>query len=283
MDVTIHHYTKSFRGFSAMLTPDQARTLAESDSVASVFESGVYKIHTTQSWNFLRLDSAQQYNQLPLDTKSDVIVGVIDTGIWPESKSFSDISLGPVPTKFKGQCETGEMFTLANCNRKIIGARFYSKAFEAQNGPLGSFNRTFFRSPRDGDGHGTHTASTVAGSLVSDAKLLGSANGTARGGAPSARLAIYKACWFGIRNFADVLSAFDDAISDGVDVLSLSFGPNAPQAGYFQDSMSIGTFHAFQKGIVVSASAGNDGFPGTAINVAPCILTVAASTINREL
>ncbi|KAL3530406.1 hypothetical protein ACH5RR_009728 [Cinchona calisaya] len=255
----------------------------ESNSVISVIESGINKIHTTQSWNFLRLDSAQQYNQLPMNLKSDVIVGVIDTGIWPESPSFNDYGLGPVPTKFKGQCQIGEMFTLANCNRKIIGARFYLKGFLAEEGPLESFKQTFFVSPRDGDGHGTHTASTIAGSLVSNANLLGLANGTARGGTPSTRLAIYKACWFDLCSDADLLSAFDDAIADGVDVISISAGPNPPQLDYLTNAISIGSFHAFSKGILVSASAGNSKFPKTATNVAPWILTVAASTVNREL
>lgn len=108
------------------------------------------------------------------------------------------------------------------------------------------------------------------------------ARGTARGGAPSARLAIYKACWFNLCYDADILSALDDAINDVVDILSLSFGPSPPQPIYFEDSTSIGTFHAFQKGILVSASAGNSIFPGTATNVAPGILTVAASSVDRK-
>ncbi|KAF3955082.1 hypothetical protein CMV_019661 [Castanea mollissima] len=240
------------------------------------------KLHTTHSWEFLGIDSAQQYNQMPMESTSNIIVGVIDTGIWPESKSFNDKGLGPVPKKFKGECVTGEHFRLANCNRKIIGARFYSKGFEAESGPLESFNLPFFRSARDGDGHGTHTASTIAGSIVANVSLFGMAKGTARGGAPSARLAIYKACWFDMCNEADILSALDDAISDGVDILSISIGPDPPQPSYFENAISIGAFHAFQKGILVSALAGNSAFPGTATNVAPWILTVAASSVDRE-
>lgn len=113
--------------------------------------------------------------------------------------------------------------------------------------------------------------------------MYGIANGTARGGAPGARLAIYKACWFGFCGDADVLSAMDDAISDGVDVISMSLGPSPPQPIYFNNAISIGSFHAFQKGVVVSASAGNSFFPSTATNVAPWILTVAASTMDREV
>ncbi|KAI5442819.1 hypothetical protein KIW84_011736 [Lathyrus oleraceus] len=74
-----------------------------------------------------------------------------------------------------------------------------------------------------------------------------------------------------------------DAIHDGVDILSLSLGPNPPQPNYFEDAVSVGAFHAFQKGILVSTSAGNSVFPQTACNVAPWILIVAASTLDREL
>ncbi|XP_062083097.1 subtilisin-like serine-protease S [Humulus lupulus] len=278
----VHHYSKSFQGFSAKLTPEQAQQLAENEAVVSVFESKMKKLDTTHSWDFLAIDSVYQYNQLSMDSKSNVIVGVVDSGVWPESKSFSDEGLGPVPKKFKGECVTGENFTLANCNRKIIGARFYYKGFEAENGPLESFGEPFFRSARDGDGHGSHTASTIAGSVVDNVSLFGLAKGTARGGAPSARLAIYKACWFNLCSDADILAAMDDVIHDGVDVVSLSLGPDPPQPIYFEDSLSVGTFHAFQKGIFVSASAGNSGLPNTAGNVAPWILTVAASTVDRE-
>ncbi|CAI8616332.1 unnamed protein product [Vicia faba] len=279
----LHHYSKSFRGFSAMITSDQANKLAEYDSVVSVFESKMSKLHTTHSWDFLRLGIVYNSNHIAIDSTSDVIVGVIDSGVWPESESFNDYGIGSVPEKFKGECVTGDNFTLANCNNKIIGARFYSEGFEAENGPLeGVVDKVFFRSARDSDGHGTHTASIIAGSIVANASLFGIAKGTARGGAPSARLAIYKACWFGFCSDADVLSAMDDAIHDGVDILSLSLGPNPPQPNYFEDAVSVGAFHAFQKGILVSASAGNSVFPRTACNVAPWILTVAASTLDRE-
>ncbi|CAM8878935.1 unnamed protein product [Rhodiola kirilowii] len=228
-EAAVHHYSKSFRGFSAMLTPEQAQLLKESESVISVFRSRMSRIHTTRSWDFLQVNLAQQYNHLSMDSKSNVIVGVIDSGIWPESESFHDRGLTAVPTKFRGECVTGDNFNLTNCNRKIVGARFYVKGFEAENGPLESFNKTFYRSARDSDGHGTHTASTIAGREVANASLSGIARGTARGGAPSARLAIYKACWFGLCSDADILSAFDDAIHDGVDILSVSLGPDPPQ------------------------------------------------------
>ncbi|OVA03588.1 Peptidase S8/S53 domain [Macleaya cordata] len=281
-EAVVHHYSKSFRGFSAILTPEQAQQLSERESVISVFESRTHRVQTTHSWEFLQIDAIPQYSHVTNESEyeSDVIVGVIDTGIWPESESFSDKGLGPVPKRFKGECVVGDQFTVKNCNRKIIGARFYSRGFEAEYGPLESLNRTFFRSPRDENGHGTHTASTVAGSVVNNVSIFGIARGTARGGMPSARLAIYKACWLTDCSEADLLSAFDDATNDGVDILSVSVG--LAQSSFFTDAISIGSFHAFRKGVLISASAGNARFPGTAINLAPWILTVAASSIDRE-
>ncbi|KAI3960993.1 hypothetical protein MKW92_048133 [Papaver armeniacum] len=276
-EAAVHHYSKSFRGFSAILTAEQAQQLRESESVISVFESKINQLHTTHSWDFLGVDNVLQTNA-NIESKADVIVGVIDTGVWPESESFNDNGLGPVPERFKGECVSGDQFTVENCNRKIIGSRFYSKGYEAENGPLESFNATFFRSVRDSDGHGTHTASTVAGSVVNNVSLFGMASGTARGGMPSARLAIYKTCWLGGCTNADNLAAFEDAINDGVDIISISIA--AFQNGFFDDPISIGSYHAFKRGILVSTSSGNTG--DATNKTAPWLLTVAASSIDRE-
>lgn len=157
---------------------------------------------------------------------------------------------------------------------KLIGARYYN-----------SENLYFpgdFKSPRDSEGHGTHTSSTAAGREVAGASYLGLANGTARGGAPYARIAMYKVCWaFGCSS-ADILAAFDDAIADGVDILSVSLGFPWP-IPYLEDPIAIGAFHAMRKGILTSNSAGNSGpWPATVSNYAPWTLTVAASTIDRK-
>ncbi|KAK2989765.1 hypothetical protein RJ640_012705 [Escallonia rubra] len=201
--------------------------------------------------------------------ESDVIVGVIDTGIWPESESFSDEGFGPAPLKWKGACKGGTNFT---CNNKLIGARYYL-----------SYDEPSERSARDTRSHGTHTASTVAGNNVKNASFYGLLQGTARGGVPSARIAAYKVCHpLGcLEN--DILAAFDDAIADGVDIITISVGGNA--AGeLFSDSIALGSFHAMERGILTVNSAGNNGFQaGSVSSVAPCMLTVAASTIDRRV
>lgn len=138
-------------------------------------------------------------------------------------------------------------------------------------------------SPIDVDGHGTHTSSTATGNAVAGASLSGLAKGTARGGVPSARVAMYKVCWAstGCADM-DILAAFDAAIHDGVDVISISIGGGA-FGNYSDDSISIGAFHALKKGIITVTSAGNDGpTPGSVVNHAPWIVTVGASAIDRK-
>ncbi|MCL7037016.1 hypothetical protein MKW94_003764, partial [Papaver nudicaule] len=300
----LYNYKNSINGFAALLTAGEASKLSEMEEVVSAFPSKqhTWSIQTTRSWNFLGLDekdsnSNNNYftpkNNNALLRKANygenVIVGMLDSGIWPESKSFDDQGMGPVPKSWKGICQTGDSFTSSHCNRKIIGARYYLKAYEASNGRL---NTTLeYRSPRDHDGHGTHTSSTVAGRTVANASAIGGfARGTASGGAPLARLAIYKVCWpvpnqpkanGNTCSEADMLAAIDDAIGDGVDVLSISIGTTDPVA-YSEDGIALGALHAIKRNIVVSCSAGNSGpGPATASNLAPWMITVAASSIDR--
>ncbi|KAM0943702.1 putative cucumisin [Dioscorea sansibarensis] len=100
---------------------------------------------------------------------------------------------------------------------------------------------------------------------------------------PGARLAIYKVCWGGQGCLdEDLLAAFDDAIADGVDIISISIGGVARE--YFSDTIAIGSFHAMKKGIVTSASAGNSGPSRESLsNMAPWMISVAASSIDRRI
>lgn len=101
--------------------------------------------------------------------------------------------------------------------------------------------------------------------------------------ATKARIAAYKICWSLGCFDSDILAAMDEAVSDGVHVISLSVGASGYAPQYYHDSIAIGAFGASQHGVVVSCSAGNSG-PGsyTSTNIAPWILTVGASTIDRE-
>ncbi|KAJ6706199.1 SUBTILISIN-LIKE PROTEASE SBT1.5 [Salix purpurea] len=159
--------------------------------IIAVIPERVRHLHTTRSPQFLGLKTADSAGLLKeSDFGSDLVIGVIDTGIWPERQSFNDRDLGPVPSKWKGVCVSGKDFASSSCNRKLIGARFFCNGYEATNGKMNE--TTEYRSPRDSDGHGTHTASIAAGRYVFPASTFGYAHGVAAGMAPKARLAAYK-------------------------------------------------------------------------------------------
>ncbi|CAH2072108.1 unnamed protein product [Thlaspi arvense] len=257
----VRSYKRSFNGFAARLTESERERVAEMEGVVSVFPNINYELQTTASWDFMGLKEGKSTKR-NLAVESDTIVGVFDGGISPESESFSDKGFGPPPKKWKGVCSGGANFT---CNNKLIGARDYTK-----------------EGTRDSVGHGTHTASIAAGNAVENTSFFGVGYGTVRGGVPAARIAAYKICGFAGCSSASMMAAFDDAIADGVDIITISVGY------YFtrdidQDSTAIGAFHAMVNGILTMQGGGNFGpKPTTVTSVAPWIFTVAASTTNRE-
>ncbi|KAI5680487.1 hypothetical protein M9H77_01714 [Catharanthus roseus] len=279
----LHVYKTVFHGFSARLTPKQAQELKTRPGVLAVLPDRLRQIQTTRSPEFLGL-SISYNDPTSLSSESDwgsnVIIGVLDTGIWPERPSFRDDGLGPIPSRWKGECTEGEKFFKSNCNKKIIGARYFIRGYDAAVGGRSNAS-TDIKSARDSDGHGTHTASTAAGRAVNNASLFGLARGVAVGIAPKARIAAYKICWRRGCMDSDILAALDKAVEDGVDIISISVGGGP--VTYNLDPIAIGSFAAMERGILISASAGNDGpMAMTVTNVAPWITSVGASTIDRK-
>ncbi|KAA8528471.1 hypothetical protein F0562_035826 [Nyssa sinensis] len=274
----LYSYNNVIHGYSARLTAEEAESLGWQPGILSVLEEVKYELHTTRTPLFLGLDRSEALFP-ESNTVSEVIVGVLDTGVWPEIKSFDDTGLGPVPTSWKGECEVGKNFNSSSCNRKLIGARFFSTGYEAAFGPIDESMES--KSPRDDDGHGTHTSTTAAGSPVAGASLFGYAQGTARGMAAQARVAAYKVCWQGGCFSSDIVAAMDKAVGDGVNILSMSIGGTI--SDYDRDSIAIGAFGAASQGVLVSCSAGNGGpVPESLSNVAPWITTVGAGTLDRD-
>ncbi|KAM1527336.1 hypothetical protein ACFXTI_016506 [Malus domestica] len=279
-EMLLYSYSHVMHGFSARLTPSQLSRLEKSPAHVATYPESFGKMFTTHSPKFLGL--RQNLGLWPnASFGQDVIIGIIDTGIWPESESFSDKGMSEVPLRWKGVCENGTAFTPSLCNRKLIGARSFSKGLEAAGIPISK--QYDYDSPRDFFGHGTHTSSTAAGNHVLSASHFGYAKGTARGVAPRAHVAMYKVLWATDSEesaASDVLAGMDQAISDGVDIMSLSLGFDV--SPYYNDIIAISSLSAVEKGIVVVCAAGNDGpSDNSTHNGAPWITTVGAGTLDR--
>ncbi|KAE8684365.1 hypothetical protein F3Y22_tig00111131pilonHSYRG00013 [Hibiscus syriacus] len=187
----IYSYNHVIQGFSASLTPAQLEALKNAPGYVSSVRDRTVKLDTTHSFEFIGLNS--HTGAWPVSNfGEDVIIGVIDTGVWPESESFNDDGMTDVPVKWKGDCESGAEFNSSLCNKKLIGERSFNKGLIAKNPNISiSMN-----SPRDSEGHGTHTSSTAAGTYVQDASYFGYANGAARRMAPGARVAMTRDAYF---------------------------------------------------------------------------------------
>lgn len=269
-------------GFAARLSNLEVEGLKMSPEVIAIRPDRRLEIHTTYSYKFLGLSpNTRNGAWFKSGFGRGSIVGVLDTGIWPESPSFDDHGMPPVPQEWKGICQQGQNFNSSNCNRKLIGARFFTKGHNVASMSSSTDSPIEYASPRDAQGHGTHTASTAAGIPVPMVSVLGNGAGEARGMAPGAHVAVYKVCWFNGCYSSDILAAMDLAIRDGVDVLSLSLG--GFPIPLYDDTIAIGSFRAVEHGIMVVCAAGNNGpIQSSVANEAPWITTVGASTLDRK-
>lgn len=296
----VYDYRYAFNGFAAALTEAQAEALRTAPGVLAVTKDELVAGDTATTPTFLGLD---QPGGLWDDTGGvqdageNVIVGIIDSGIWPENDSFSDrtgtngngtkggkLGYQQIPG-WHGKCTPGEAFPASKCNQKVIGAQRFNEAWGGDAG-LKAERPWEFASPRDYNGHGSHTASTAAGNngveLTGPARIFGRISGIA----PRARISVYKALWSledgsQAQGFpSDLVAAIDQAVADGVDVINYSISGTSTN---FLDPVEIAFLFAADAGVFVAASAGNAGpTTGTVAHPAPWITTVAAGTHNRD-
>lgn len=267
----IYDYSYALNGFAAVLTTAQAEALRQHADVTNVWQDEIRQVTTDSTPNYLGLSGPGEV----WDTYGkgeDVIIGVLDTGVWPEHASYSDqidlsnatgnsgnsnLAYGPAPAGWSGSCQSGEQWSQDDCNNKLIGARYFKDGFSA-NGNSG-LAITEYQSARDSDGHGSHTSSTAGGN-----EGVANTFGTVSSGiAPRARIAAYKVCWtprVGDDGCAssDSAAAIDQAVADGVDVINFSIGGASNTFGGADD---VAFMFAAAAGVHVATSNGNAG-PG---------------------
>jgi subtilisin family serine protease len=277
-------YRIAYGGISMQLPADEIDDLLAVDGVVAVQRDQLAQPLTSVTPAFTGASAVWPSLGGSSKAGEGVIVGVIDTGVWPEHPSFNDPGIshpggGPYACQFGVAGDAP--FT---CNDKLIGAyaktATYLSVLNALPGENCINEPTNVCSARDADGHGTHTSSTAVGGPVASAPLFGVNRGPVSGMAPGAHLIMYRVCLnqgcFG----SDSVSAVNQAIADGVDVLNFSIsGGNSA----YTDPVELAFLDAYEAGILVNASAGNAGpGAGTANHAGPWTNTVAASTSNRH-
>ncbi len=313
----LYNYRYGLNGFAAKMTAAEAHKLENMDGVLNVWEDEIRPLTTNFTPEFLGLfESGAGLRGAKGLTGDGIVIGFIDSGVYPEHPALKDTKeadrpsfcrsnwaettfLGrwlcrrydrrddqlvfDPPENWNGSCDVGESFAATDCNNKLIGARFFIDGAEA----TGSIDPGEFRSARDVDGHGTHTATTAAGNKVK-ASIFGTVIGNVEGIAPGARVAVYKACWLrpgDLRascNTSDLANAIDAAVADGVDIINYSVGSSMFRITAPDD---IALMAATKAGVLAVVAAGNDG-PNLATVGSPAggpwAITAAASTREGE-
>jgi hypothetical protein len=270
----------------SMIVPrEELDELADLPGVEAVLLDELLQPDTYASTEFIGAPAAWDALGGVAGAGEGVVVGILDSGIWPENPAFSDPDPSGLPYEVPdtwtgttcdfGDTDWNDADAPFDCNGKLLGAQRFMSTYDAFTG----IEPYEFQSARDDDGHGTHTASTAAGNSGVRAQVL-NADELITGVAPRAHLAIYKVCGELGCYSSDSAAAVQQAILDGVDVInfSISGGTNP-----YSDIASLAFLSAYEAGVFVAASAGNSGpGPDTVGHREPWVMTVAASTSNRS-
>jgi subtilisin family serine protease len=284
--VVTYRFTDVYGGAAVVLPFARIDSLKAIPGVLSVLPDRLEHLDTDRSPAFIGAPTAWTALGGQERAGEPMIVGMIDTGVWPEHPSLADPDpsgkryapphatfLGTRACEFSGGTNPGSPFT---CNNKLVGADRFMATYDRLIGLApGEFS-----SVRDDDGHGTHTATTAAGNAGVQASVFGIPRGVISGIAPRAQVMAYKVCGAAGCLQSDSVAAIQEAIRDGVDVINYSIsGGTAP----YTDPVERAFLDAYDAGIFVAASAGNGGpAPDTVAHRGPWVTTVAASSTDRS-
>jgi hypothetical protein len=289
----VQAYKYAFNGFAAELTEAQVEALKADPAVLSVEKDEARPLDTSTTPSFLGINAPNGLWNLAGaagQAGEDVVIGIVDSGIWPEALSFSDRPDGGRKEYknlkgWKAKCGKGsdKSWNSSDCNKKLLSATYFNAGWGGDAGVAANLPWEY-NSPRDFNGHGTHTASTAAGNdnitVTNELTVWGKVNGMAH----RARIAVYKSCFtdpdgVGSCFGSDSVAAIDQAVADGVDVINFSVGGSRTN---FRDAVEIAFMFAADAGVFVATSAGNSGpTASTVAHGGPWLTTVAAGTHNR--
>ncbi|GIU48306.1 S8 family serine peptidase [Shewanella sp. KT0246] len=318
-------YTLAFNGMSLKMTQEQAARVAELPGVRNVSIEKIYELHTDNGPQHIGAEGLWTGSAADDKYKGEgIVIGVLDTGINSDHPSFAatagDGYVHQMPDRYNsylGDCEKAEFASM--CNDKLIGIRSYDSITDSYKDPAfqpdlpswGDFEPKRPQNGEDYNGHGSHTASTSAGNelfnvdyVIAEPGEIGDGKATdlkfdkVSGVAPRANIIMYQVCYPGDGSYGDsyggcpgsaLLSAIEDAVADGVDVINYSIGTTYGSFPW-DDPMELGFLAAREAGISVSASAGNSYDPvyasqarGAIDHLSPWLTSVAATTHSREV
>ena len=274
-------------GGVAMRVPeDEIAQVARLPGVKAVFRDPLLRLHTDSTPQFIGASLLWGRLQGHERAGEGVVVGVLDTGVWPEHPSFADPDASgkpypPPPTipaqcAFTGGANPGPSFV---CNHKLIGAYRFMATYDRCVAESNCVSGDDFTSARDSEGHGTHTASIAVGNAKVESQVFGIDRKQVSGVAPRSHVIAYKVCGPDTCFGSDSIAAVQQALLDGVDIINFSIGGGIDP---YNDALELAFLDAYAGGVFVAASAGNEG-PGadTVNHRGPWVTSVAASTENR--
>ncbi|GFP85073.1 subtilisin-like protease sbt3.3 [Phtheirospermum japonicum] len=285
----LYSFKHIVNGFAVHTTRSQVEKFKGFPGIKRVEKDRGAKLMTSYTPEFLGLPSVwtdQKGGDAYKNAGEGIVIGFVDSGLNPMHPSFAYDPLNPIliasnNSRFSGTCEGGPLFPETSCNGKIISARFFAAGAQSAATLDPSVD---IQSPFDAVGHGSHVASTAAGNFGVPVVVDGFFYGRASGMAPRARIAVYKAIYPTVGTLTDVLAAIDHAVLDGVDILTLSVGPDAPPEDTvtFLSAFDIFLLSAHKAGVFVVQAAGNQGpGPYTVVSYSPWAVGAAACNTDR--